>query len=57
MKGVANLTVSAVNGAWAVACAQHGFIDHPYSLNNDTYKIPAQTGSTIFEALESYMNG
>lgn len=52
-----NLTKYEKNGLWAISCSQHGFLYHYLIYNTNAYRVPHQTGATVLEALEKFVNG
>ena len=54
-----NFTLVEKVGIWSVSCVQHGFIEAANSpfVERNTYRVPAATGSTIVQALESFRRG
>ena len=54
-----NFTEVPTVGIWSVSCVQHGFLDPvtPSYIDRSTYRVPATTGVTIAEALDSFRKG
>ena len=57
VEAVANYTKIERNGAWAVSCVQHVFLGNMLSMNSNNYRVPTTTGTTINEALNSFIRG
>jgi hypothetical protein len=56
-QAVANLTSVERNGAWSVACIQHGFLENFNCVDNGNYRIPTTSGTEITDALVAFMKG
>jgi len=42
-------------GGWGPACVQHGYIFYP-SLTSQSFKIPSETGLTLNEVIDIFLN-
>lgn len=55
-EAVANYTSLERNGAWSVACIQHGFLSGKCT-SSSKYLVPCETGAGITDGLLKFMRG
>lgn len=56
IKALGNFTSKLSNvGFWSPACVQHGFSETTQCFIGNTYKVPAENGVTLSEAIGRYM--